>query len=551
MKFSRFPKLCFILLFSLVSCRSALSTLLPNLSVGQNFTGSTYNVNNTSIPPDANGAVGPRHFVELINGSCAIYNKTNGLQVKRITDAKFWANAGVILSTDDATTDPRVVYDPLSQRWFATMVDASASANDPTLYANDFLLAVSSTSDPTGTWHGFLFQADPDNGFFADFPTLGVDSNAVYISGDFFTAGIPIGPGLVSIPKTNLLAAIPSIDNRTWYGVMDYSIRGDVLQPVNCFDGSESGKIISITDIGSDSSPHSNLVIYAVQNGAGTNAFLSSSVFIPTPSWVVPDNDVIGAPSFASFQPDGTQTLQANDARLCDKAYAVNGIIYAAHNTELNNHIAIRWYRVRAFDNVLLETGTLSDPNMDLFFPSIAANPYGVVVIGYNASGLAANVSSYAVAGQTFNGTTSFGSPLLLRSGATSYHGDDELLGILLESPTLSRWGDYTATSPDPNDPNRFWTIQIIPSDTANEDVWSTQITELVTTPQMFLGINHSGTNVTMYWPLVTGYQLQASTNIQSSSAWTNVTQTPITNGSWFNVSLQPSAKNQFFRLKK
>ena len=40
-----------------------------------------------------------------------------------------------------------------------------------------------------------MFQADPDNGFFADFPTLGVDSNAVYISGDFFSSSVSIGTG--------------------------------------------------------------------------------------------------------------------------------------------------------------------------------------------------------------------------------------------------------------------------------------------------------------------------------------------------------------------
>src|SRR5689334_19063902 len=73
-------------------------------SIGQNFTGSTFGVNSSATPADGNGVIGPRHFVEFINGTFAVYNKTNGDQVKRISDLKFWSNAGVVLSTDSAVT---------------------------------------------------------------------------------------------------------------------------------------------------------------------------------------------------------------------------------------------------------------------------------------------------------------------------------------------------------------------------------------------------------------------------------------------------------------
>src|SRR5436190_18395529 len=96
----------------------------PTITIGQNFTGSTFGVNSSATPADCNGVIGPRHFVEFINGSFAVYNKTNGQSVKRLSDLKFWANAGVVLATSDIVTDPRVIYDPTVQRWFATMVDA-------------------------------------------------------------------------------------------------------------------------------------------------------------------------------------------------------------------------------------------------------------------------------------------------------------------------------------------------------------------------------------------------------------------------------------------
>ena len=88
-------------------------------TVGRNFTGSTLNYNNyNGVPPDCNGAVGPRHFVEFINGNFTVYNKTNSNSV-RIADTKFWANAGVTLANSDLLSDPRIIYDPSVQRWFA------------------------------------------------------------------------------------------------------------------------------------------------------------------------------------------------------------------------------------------------------------------------------------------------------------------------------------------------------------------------------------------------------------------------------------------------
>jgi len=263
---------------------------------------------------------------------------------------------------------------------------------------------------------------------------------------------------------------------------------------------------------------------------------------------MVPNNAAMGVPLFTALQPDGTSTLQANDARFCAKAYTVAGVIYGVHNSELNGHIAIRWYRIRASDAQLLESGTIADTNQDLFYPSIAVNPAGIVVIGYNGSGLSTYVSCYAIAGQTVGGLTTFGSPILLQTGVTSYHGDDEDPTGMFGNPT-SRWGDYSTTSVDPSDPSRFWTIQMYPSDV---DVWTTQITELVTTVPAQLAIARSGTNVTISWSsLLAGFQLQATPSLVSPVAWTNVTQTLTTNGGLASVTLPIGPGQRLFRLQK
>src|SRR5205085_357293 len=46
---------------------------VPAITIGQNFLGSSFSTNSSATPPDANGVIGPRHFVEFINGTFAVY----------------------------------------------------------------------------------------------------------------------------------------------------------------------------------------------------------------------------------------------------------------------------------------------------------------------------------------------------------------------------------------------------------------------------------------------------------------------------------------------
>ena len=551
MKFLKFAPPLFCILF----CLSARTQAQVTMTIGQNFVGSTYNIETQALPPDCDGTIGPNEFVEFINDQFAVYDKTTGSNTYRIDAGTFWSQAGI---SPAAYSDPRIIYDPSSQRWFATMVDLNPNAADPTTQNNNFLLAVSVSSDPAGNWQAVRFRASPSSVAFADFPTLGVDANAVYISGDFFHGETnPLGAGLVSIPKADLLLPTPVITNRTWFGIADYSVRGQVYQPVMCLDGTSSGNVVAVGNIGMDIIQYSNLFCFAVQNAGGPGATLTAPVNLTVPPYQVPYNADFDAPLFTPTQSDGTSALEGNDARISARVFAVAGVIYAVHNTELNNRMAIRWYRISATTRALLEVGTLADNTQDLFFPAIAANASGTVVIGYNACGPGTNnltVSCYAVAGQTSGGVTTFGTPLLLQAGVNDYHGDDEtLLDPFLGLPPYSRWGDYNSIANDPSDPSRFWTMIMYPSDGATQDVYSTQITELITaSPRPKLTITETGTNATISWASsFTGFTLQKNTSISSPLTWSNVPQAQVTNGNSISVTISANSGKQFFRLKK
>lgn len=520
----------------LASLVSICSGAAPPVIIGQNFTGSTFGTDSSANPPDTDGAIGPNHFVELINGTFSVYNKSTGARVQTMSDVMFWSRAGYTVPRNWDITDPRIVYDPTVQRWFAAQIDFDPSGFVNT---NDFLLAVSATADPTGSWKAVTIPADPGGNDSADFPTLGLDSQGVYLSADMFdAAGNFAGPTVVSIPKAGLLGPVPNVSNRTWFGVMSYATRGHILQPAVRVDGGGGGSVLAAASIGVNLQTgrietNTTLVGFSIQNTAGPgSATLSSSTIIPVPGYTAPINPK---------QPDRTDTLDDGDARMSGTVYRIGNMLFAVHSTEVNSRAALRWYRIDAVTYALLESGTISDPTLDLFYPSIAANTNGIVVIGCNGTSISTFVSCYAVVGQTSNGVTTFGNLLLLKSGLASYH--------MTSDPTsISRWGDYSATSVDPNDPTSFWTIQMYPS---SASAWSTQITHLLTPPTPpTLTITRAGTNVLVCWTTnAPGFQLQSTSTLAPGHIWSTVAQVQFTNGNQICVRVPASGSQQFFRL--
>jgi hypothetical protein len=185
-----------------------------------------------------------------------------------------------------------------------------------------------------------------------------------------------------------------------------------------------------------------------------------------TPAAVPPD---------APQKPSGTNAkLDINtgdDSRFGSSAIVKNGNIWATQPIDVNGRAAVRWYEIRPSDGAVLESGNISDPKLSLYYPSIAVNDVGTVVIGFTGSSPDTYASSYAIVGNTdTNGSLTFGSLMLLKSGLSDYQQ--------IDGNGENRWGDYSATLVDPTDPNSFWTFQEF---VAASDQWGIQITQIVT----------------------------------------------------------------------
>src|SRR5215472_11513552 len=144
------------------------------------------------IPPDTMGSAGTSLFFEVLNSQFQAYSTTTGAAVgSPLNDTAFWQNAGIsstVTGGGNGLSDPRVIWDANSQRWFAAEINTTSTGNQ-------LLLGRSDTTDPTGTWKAVNFTANAGfgNPFLARQP--GDVSGATLDTGDprFSTTPVQIG----------------------------------------------------------------------------------------------------------------------------------------------------------------------------------------------------------------------------------------------------------------------------------------------------------------------------------------------------------------------
>lgn len=435
----------------LASAALALPTLAPAQFVGRNFSGSTLFTDSGSIPPDTMGAAGPEHYVELLNGRYSVYRKRDGTRVQTSSLNSFWSSAGVAFT--NSTFDPRVVYDHASRRWFAAAVD---NARGP----NGILLAVSDGADPTLGWQGLRVDSDPTDVRWADFPMMGLNADGVYIAANMFgISGAGADISIWSFPKADLVGATPSAANRSEFLLANAGFRGFSPHPAIDY-GASDGRGVLLSALSGTQRARSDVL----GSDAG-GATLAPVTYLATASILNPPR---------GRQPDGTRDLEAGDSRFSSAPFRVGDDLWAVHTVAASGagtNAALRWYRIDVPSNTVVETGVILEVGRDLYYPSIAANGDGDVVIGYSRSGIGADefISAYAVLGTRDGSSTTFGAPTLLQAGVDNYFQDF--------GSGRNRWGDYSSVSPDPADPGIFWTSQLFAN---SGDRWTTQISELI-----------------------------------------------------------------------
>ena len=384
------------------------------------------------IPPDTMGAAGPSHLVSLLNSDFGVFDKSTGALLDNVDLQSFWASLGTGPGEPaDFPFDPKVLYDQHSGRFFAITL-GSGTAPDSWV-----MVAVSSSSDPTGAWNKWAIDADRDNDaqlFFngADYPGLGIDGTNLYITANMFdnTDNYRYSKVWV-IPKGQLLAGSNPI---SWTEFRNPPGSGPTMQPAHTFG-----------------TPGAEYILYE----GGTNQLRLARIdnVSGTPVWN-PPTTVAVAPYVAGLLPGApqagdTRTIDTSDTRLLNAVYR-NGRVWTTHTVAVNGKTEVAWYRIDPVTSTVAAQGRIRDTVRWYYYPSIAVNRDDIAAVGFSGSSAIEYAGGYYTIIRPASLTSEPVS--LLKSGTASYYK--------VFSGTDNRWGDFSATVVDPTDDVTFWTLQ-------------------------------------------------------------------------------------------
>ncbi len=382
-------------------------------------------------PADNQMAVGPNHIVCIVNAIVAFYTKDGTKQFQQLLDGSNGFFAGVAQS--GFVFDPKAFYDPGSQRFFLIADDGASTS------LSNILVAVSATNNPNGTWFKYRFNT-LFNGSWLDFPGFGFNKDAIIITGNLFS-GTGSGVEALVIKKAPLLtgaAATATVFNDP---------TNFTLQPARTVD-TTIDKIYGAASV----FPSGNSIhVFAFTNL--TAAPVLKEVDIAVPSYSAPSQAANSVGN--ALDPDDDRLWVANFR---------NGRLLTSQTIDVNGHCGGRWYdfNVNSWPAsgtpTLKQSGTISQPNTDIFYPAINMNTFEDISVFYTRSS-SSIVSDLCYSARVASDPLGqIGQPVKLFGSTNGGYG--------------GRWGDYLANEIDPNDDWTFWGFSMA----VNGGAYSTQV---------------------------------------------------------------------------
>ncbi len=436
---------------SAVSSGSALSSPIVNVEGI---------INTGRIPPDTNGAVGPRDYIQTVNTQFAIFDKAGTMLAGPFNINTLWINAGL---TDSCSThndgDPVVKYDGLADRWVITQFVAFTN----------FCIAVSNSSDPvTGGWNLYDFSS---NGIINDYPKFGVWPDAYY-AGTNNGAG---GGNAWAFDRINMLAG------NVARAPIEFDLGGPFMLPSD-LDGAAPPAGAPNVFIRFAGGNHLELKEFHVDFTTPASSTFNALPNIPVNPY---SNTFCGVTGFRVKCIDQPATPQLLDVLNGEMMYRLQYRNFGSFETLVTNHdinvntsggnqAANRWYELHKVGGTwsLFQQGTNNPDTTNRWMGSIAMDRFSNLALGYSVSSKANNVSP----GLRYTGRVPSDLAGTLEAESTLIAGGGSQLPTNCTSgPCGNRWGDYSSMSVDPVDQCTFWyTSEYYPSSSSGN--WHTRI---------------------------------------------------------------------------
>jgi hypothetical protein len=408
--------------------------LIPSTAVnfegmGAGLAGFTVN----SAPPDTDGDIGPNHFIQVVNSSVTIFNRTGGIVLGPVITRTFWNGfAGQCANTNNG--DGTVRYDRIADRWVIGQLSFASVSAGPYFQC----VAVSTTPDPTGTYNRYQFQYTGLN----DYPKMAVWPDGYYTTYNIFNNGATFAGGLVcAFDRTQMLVGGPATQQ--------------------CFNvGTSIGGLLA-SDLDGPTLPPAGSPNFILALDTNVLDFFKMHVDFTTPA-----NSTLVGPSIiptAAFSPlcnGGTCVVQPGTTNRLDSLAdrLMNRLVYrnftdheallVSHSVTAGTGGGVRFYELRspATTPTIFQQGTFAPDSAFRWMSSMAFDGSGNMAMGFTTSSSLINPSLHYTGRLTTDALGTMG-----QGEATIVAGTGSQIG------NLTRWGDYSSMNIDPTDDCTFW----------------------------------------------------------------------------------------------
>jgi hypothetical protein len=401
-----------------------------------------YGFTPNAAPPDPNGAVGATQYVQWVNESFAVFDKATGAIAPGFPKAgnTLWTGFGGGCEVNN-DGDPIVQYDKAASRWVLTQF----SVTNPSTYHYLQCVAVSTTSDATGSYYRYAFDYGTTQ--FNDYPKLGVWPDAYYMTFNIFTNGQAFaGAKLCAYDRAAMLTGAAATQqcfqlSTSYGGVLPSDLDGTIAPP--------AGSPNFLLNFGTNSL---NLWKFHVDWSNPANTTLAGPINIPVAAFTPACGGGTCIP-----QPGTSTKLDSLADRLMyrlayrhfadgHEALVVNHTVKVSGSKRAEVD-GVRWYELRNPNGTpaVYQQGSFAPDSTSRWMGSIAMDKLGNIALGYSASSGSVFPSIRYTGRVPTDPLGTMEAENTVQAGAGSQTG------------TLHRWGDYSALTVDPVDDCTFW----------------------------------------------------------------------------------------------
>jgi len=438
---------------SSVSAASAQPVVLKNFQ-GNRSTGA--------VPPDPIIAAGPDHIIGMVNSSFLVWDKEGNLLSAQSLQTWF-NNVAAPLSF----SDPQIVFDHFENRW----IMAGGNFAEPF----SFLISVSDNEDPFGTWHNWSLPAglgDSATGNLPDYPQMGYDSLAIYITSREFNPGFVYARVRI-IEKTQLYKNDGGPVSWTDFWDLrdpDHSlITVGTVQPSVMFGHTGEHYMVNTSPF----TPGTFFTLWKIVDPAGTPSMTAGNISVV--EYLSPNN---------ASQLNGGTAIEAGGSSIRHRAVYRDSSLWVAHSIASGTgdaYSAVRYVRMNPHTGVNLEDVAMGAEGFWHYYPALMADADNNIIITYSRSGLTEYPGAY-VAGHKDTDPPGLSPSITVAEGAGNY---DVVAG------ERNRWGDYSGIALDPADSMAVW---VNAEFAESQNIWETRVgmVKMGPLPGAFINVNLS-----------------------------------------------------------